>query len=317
VLSYDVLAFGEVLWDLLPTGAVLGGAPFNFAYRVSSLGNRGLMVSRLGRDELGREAMGIIRGLGMDTSHLQWDDGKPTGTVEVAFDERRDPVFTIIQNVAYDHIEPTDAALEAAAAADSLCFGTLAQRSEVSRATLGRLLQAFSGRFAILDINLRPKCYTAESIRLSLERADILKLNDGEARRLAELYSLDRRSLPEIVEGLFGRSSLQLIVVTLGERGALAARRDGEMVYHPAFAVQVVDPLGSGDAFTAGFVDALLRDESLGAACRCGNALGAMVARQEGATRPIELGEVEPFIRGAALGPREESIARYLPGDLR
>jgi fructokinase len=316
-LSYDVLAFGEVLWDLLPTGAVLGGAPFNFAYRIKSIGNRGLMVSRLGRDDLGREAMEIIRGLGMDTDHLQWDGDKPTGTVEVSFDERRDPVFTIIRDVAYDYIEPTSAALEAAGAADSLCFGTLVQRTEVSRATLGRLLQAFSGRFAILDINLRPKCYTQESIRLSLERADILKLNDGEARTLAELYGLGGRGLPGIVEGLFERASLQIIVTTLGDRGALAATRDGEVVYHPAFAVEVVDPLGSGDAFTAGFVDALLRGESLGAACRYGNALGAMVARQEGATRPIELSEVEPFVRATSLGPLEAGLAGYFSGELR
>lgn len=311
-MSYNVLAFGEVLWDLLPGGAVLGGAPFNFVYRIESLGNRGYMISRLGEDELGRKAVGVIRRLGMDTSHLQWDDVRPTGTVEVSFDERRNPEFTIIQNVAYDYIEATEAALEAAAAADCLCFGTLIQRNEVSRRTLGRLLETFGGRFAILDINLRPECYTEESIRLSVERADILKLNDGEARTLAELYNLDGQSLTGVVRGLFKRSSLGLIVVTLGERGALAADRDGELIYHPAFAVDLVDPLGSGDAFTAGFVDALLREESLSAACRYGNALGAMVARQEGATQPIDLKEVEPFIEAASPGPLDESLKDYL-----
>jgi fructokinase len=311
-VSYNVLAFGEVLWDLLPGGAVLGGAPFNFVYRIESLGNRGIMVSRLGEDELGRKADGLIRGLGMDTGHLQWDDARPTGTVEVSFDERRNPQFTIIQNVAYDYIEPTEAALAAAASADCLCFGTLIQRGEVSRRTLGRLLEAFGGRFAILDINLRPDCYTEESIRLSLERADILKLNDGEARALAELYALDGRPLTGVVQGLFRRSSLELIVVTLGERGALAAARDGELVYHPAFAVELVDPLGSGDAFTAGFVHALLREEPLSAACRYGNALGAMVARQEGATQTIDLLEVAPFIEAASPGPLEEGLKNYL-----
>ena len=311
-MSFTILAYGEVLWDLLPGGAVLGGAPFNFVYRSRTLGNRGLMVSRLGRDELGRRALESIRNLGLDTSHLQWDGERPTGTVEVSFDQKRNPRYRIIPEVAYDFIEATPAALEAAAAADCLCFGTLIQRGGVSRETLGRLLAAFGGRFAVLDINLRPECYTEETIRLSIERADILKLNDGEAATLAPLYGLDPGSLPGIVEGLFARTSLRVIVVTLGERGALAAARGGELVYHPAFAVELIDPIGAGDAFTAGFVDALLGDQSLSAACRYGNALGAMVARQEGATRPIDPGEIRGFLDSARSGPVEPTLRSYL-----
>ncbi|MBN1835395.1 MAG: carbohydrate kinase [Spirochaetales bacterium] len=314
-MSFTVLAYGEVLWDLLPTGAVLGGAPFNFLYRVRTLGDRGLMVSRLGRDELGREALGVIRDLGMDTRHLQWDQERPTGRVEVSFDAARNPQFNIIPGVAYDHIEPTEAALEAAAGADCVCFGTLIQRGARSRDTLGRLLEAFRGRLAILDINLRPECYSDQTIRLSIERADVLKLNDGEAAVLGPLYGLGGKSLPAIARGLLERTSLQIVVVTLGERGALAASRDGQMVYHPGYAVELVDSLGSGDAFTAGFVHALLRGRPLGNACRYGNALGAMVARQEGATRPLDPAEVEPFMARARPGRVEETLREFLLPD--
>ena len=316
-MSYTVLAYGEVLWDLLPTGPVLGGAPFNFVYRVQSLGDRGLMVSRLGRDELGEEALGIIRGLGMDTGHLQWDAERPTGTVEVSFDERRNPEFNIIRGVAYDHIEPTEAALAAAARADCLCFGTLIQRARTSRDTLGRLLEAFEGRLGILDINLRPECYSEETIRLSIERADVLKLNDAEAASLARMYGLNGKPLPEFARGLLACSALQIVVVTLGERGALAASREGELLYHPGYAVELVDSLGSGDAFTAGFVHALMRGRPLSAACRFGNALGAMVARQEGATRPIDPAEVQPFVESARPGPVEESLKDLLVPETR
>jgi fructokinase len=311
-LRFSVLAYGEVLWDLLPSGAVLGGAPFNFVYRVESLGDRGVMVSRLGQDELGDKALRTIGELGVDTTLVQLDDAHPTGRVEVEFDARRNPRFNIIKSVAYDHIEATEAVLAAAARADCLCFGTLIQRAERSRDTLGRLLQAFAGRLRILDINLRPDCYTEETIRLSIERADVLKLNDGEAATLAAVYGLEADGMAAVARGLLERTSLQTVVVTLGERGALAASRDGEIVYHPGYAVELVDPLGSGDAFTAGFLHALIRGESLGSACRQGNALGAMVARQDGATRPIDPVQIPPFVAGARPGVVEESLRDYL-----
>jgi fructokinase len=311
-LSHTVVAYGELLWDLLPTGAILGGAPFNFAYRVNTLGERGLMISRLGEDDLGDRALRVVERLGLDGSYLQRDPAHPTGTVEVRFDAGRNPDFTIIEDVAYDYIELTEAARRLPAEADCLCFGTLAQRSTVSRETLWRLLEPFSGRFALLDINLRRDCYTPESIRSSIARADILKLNDGEARSLAEVYGLDGGSLPALAQGLLDASRLRYVVVTLGERGAYAASRAGERIYHPGFAVKLVDPLGAGDAFAAGFVHALLAGQPLGQACRYGNALGALVATQEGATQALAVTEVEDFLgRDPEHGPGEEALEEY------
>jgi fructokinase len=311
-----IVAYGEILWDLMPSGAVLGGAPFNFVYRVSSLGHRGLMVSRLGNDELGDRALEIVEGLGLETGYLQRDEDYPTGTVEVSFDERKNPDYRIIPNVAYDFIDLSDGLREVVAQADCLCFGTLIQRQEVSRTTLYELLGGFSGRFVLLDINLRRDCYTRESILESITRADILKLNDGEADLLAEIYGMERSGggvdLIRFAETLLGHSNLKFIVVTLGERGAFAVSREGEKAYHPAFSVRLRDSVGSGDAFTAGFVDALLNDRSLPLACRYGNALGAGVAAQEGATRPLDRSQVDALLETAELGPIEMSLKKFL-----
>jgi fructokinase len=311
-----IVAYGEILWDLMPSGAVLGGAPFNFVYRVNSLGHRGLMISRLGNDELGDRALEIVEGLGLETGYLQRDEDYPTGTVEVSFDERKNPDYRIIPNVAYDFIEPREDLGTLVAQADCLCFGTLIQRQEVSRNTLYELLCGFSGRFVLLDINLRRDCYSRESILESIAHADILKLNDGEADLLTEIYGMERSGggidLSRFAETLLGRSNLKFIVVTLGERGAFAVSREGEKAYHPAFSVRLRDSVGSGDAFTAGFVDALLNDRSLPLACRYGNALGAVVAAQEGATQPLDRSQVDAFLETSELGPIEKGLKEFL-----
>ena len=144
-MPFTLAAFGEMLWDLLPSGRVLGGAPFNFAHRAASIGDRGIMISRLGDDELGREALAAMRSLGMDTTCIQLDATHSTGTVPVRLDARGSPVFTILPDVAYDHIEPSEEAEAAVDRADCLCFGTLVQRSPVSTRTLHGLLGRFRG----------------------------------------------------------------------------------------------------------------------------------------------------------------------------
>ena len=295
-MNSTVVAYGEALWDLLPTGPVLGGAPLNFAYRASSLGHRSSIISRLGRDDLGQKARDQIVSLGMNDTGLQWDNTYPTGTVEIYFDEDKNPDYTIIENVAYDCIEFSADLANIVERADCLCFGTLAQRNEISRRTLQRLLSKFSGYFRLLDINLRKNCYSDETIKSALEQANILKLNDEELSVLAELFRLQGDSVPAQTESLLKRAGLEYCVVTLGERGALALSHRGEQVYHPGYHVNLVDPCGSGDGFAAGFIHSLLNGHPLSKACRLGNALGAMVARQEGATQPISYKEVMAFM---------------------
>ncbi len=286
-MAYKVVAFGEILWDLLPQGRTLGGAPFNFAYRVNSLGDVAYPVSRLGRDTLGREASRLVDSFGIDTSCLQWDDSLPTGTVQVFFDPQNSPDYFIVPSVAYDFIESTPELEQVVSTADCLCFGTLIQRSETSRRSLQRLLPKADSALKLLDVNLRKDCYTPETVRQSLEAADVVKLNDKEAPLVGEMMQLAPRPLPELARELVRHWSLDSVVVTLGEKGALAASSKGEVVYVPGFRIQVVDSVGSGDAFSAGFIHRLLRGSSLREACLLGNILGALAATRRGGTEPV------------------------------
>jgi fructokinase len=308
-MPHSIVAFGEVLWDLLPSGRFLGGAPFNFVYRVASIGDRGVMISRLGEDDLGREAFSIVQRLGMDTRCIQWDRHRPTGTVPITFAKDGAADITILPNVAYDYIEPAPEAREVVAQADCLCFGTLIQRRETSRRTLQELLSGFRGRIRLLDLNLRRDCWTSESVRSSIEHADVLKLNDGEAATLAGLYGLEGQRMRALAAGLLAKTGLSHVVVTLGESGAVAAARGGESLYDPAYEVKLVDPLGAGDAFAAGFVHGLLEGWPLERSVRLGNALGACVAEQRGATEPLAMADAERMMRERRQKPPDPRFA--------
>ncbi|MEW5818192.1 MAG: PfkB family carbohydrate kinase, partial [Spirochaetota bacterium] len=159
-MSYTIVSFGEALWDLLPDGPVLGGAPLNLAYRINTLGHKGIILSRLGNDDLGKRALEALKNLRMDTGFIQIDAGHNTGTVHVHLDELKNPHFEIVGNAAYDFIEPSAAMTDVVKNADCLCFGTLVQRTEVSRKTLYGLLEAYRGRYVLYDINLRKDCFS-------------------------------------------------------------------------------------------------------------------------------------------------------------
>jgi fructokinase len=307
--GFTIVSFGEVLWDLLPTGPLLGGAPFNFAFRAWTLGHRAIIASRLGRDERGREAFARIAALGMETGWIQWDDSSPTGTVSVRFDEKGNHDFTITPRVAYDSIAASSDLLRLVAGADCLCFGTLARRSPTSRAALDALLAGFEGRLALLDLNLRKECWTDAEVISSIARADVLKLNDQELFTVDRIFSLPGDTIAEKTSKLIGMTDLRCAVVTLGDGGAFAASREGEAVYEPAFVVTPVDTIGSGDAFSAGFVHALLAGQPLSDACRLGNALGALVTGQRGATEPISQDRIDALLSGGARRPADPRFA--------
>ncbi|MBD3391225.1 MAG: hypothetical protein GF418_04145 [Chitinivibrionales bacterium] len=294
-MSKTVFAFGEILWDLLPNDRILGGAPFNFVYRIHSLGNRGCIVSALGDDDLGREARDAVAALKIDATYLQTVPGRPTGTVNVFFDEQNNPDYFIVPGVAYDHVELTDALREGVREADCLCFGSLAQRAEKSRATVRGLIEEAGQAMKFFDINMRKECYNKEIVTYSLEKADILKLNEDEARELAGMLGMDGSDTAGFCQEVMSRYELAYCVVTLGPRGALAVSESGEQVYDAGYEVALVDSLGAGDAFSAGFIDSLLNGRSLRDACAFGNRLGAVVATQKGATQPVTAEQMQAF----------------------
>lgn len=292
-----VIAFGEVLWDLLPDGPVLGGAPFNFANRIAGFGHDAFMISAVGHDARGDEALDRIRQLGLPTTYIQQHREYPTGTVHVTLNDEH-PDYEIVRDVAYDHIAFTEPLEALARQTDCISFGTLAQREPESRATLHTLLDRIddAGRaIKLLDINLRKACYTPESIKASLQRADLLKLNDDEAREIATMLDFAATTLPEIGEQLIQDWALQHIVITLGAHGALGVSHDGHVVYEPGYAIDLVDPVGSGDAFSAGFIDRLLAGRPIHEAVALGSVLGALVATQRGATQPLSSEQIRRF----------------------
>ncbi len=308
-----ILSFGEALWDLLPTGEVLGGAPFNFAYRAHSLGCNSVMISRLGNDDYGRRSMEQICGLGMDKRLVQWDEERPTGTVQIELDAHNQPDYYIVPHAAYDRIELTNEMLALASEAKCICFGTLAQREETSRATLLSLLDEMQGKMKLLDINLRKECYTTDIITRSLDKATMLKLNEDEAPYLSGLFSLPN-NMPDFCSAMIERWSLSHCIVTLGDKGVFAGSTDGEAGYAPGFQVELADPCGAGDAFTAGFIDRLFRGKALSECCRFGNALGALVAARPGATVPVSLDEIQLFLDSKPVELIDDSLSNYRIG---
>jgi fructokinase len=296
--SSSVIAIGEVLWDLLPTGPVLGGAPLNFAFRMAELGFDSRVLTRVGADQRGAEAKRLAGVAKMDCSLWQTDPAAPTGTVNVTFDGAGKPDFTIVPDVAYDRLEATPDALAAVATAGCLYFGTLIQRTPHARGQVSRLLEAAEKAVAlkVLDLNLRRDCHTPESILGSLERADVVKLSDEEAMLVAKLFGLSADSLPTLARRIIGHIPAKILAVTLGADGALVVDRGGNLVEVPGEQVVVADTCGCGDAFTAGLVGGLLSDRSLSESVRLGVKLGSIVATQSGATQPLPP-EVLPSLR--------------------
>jgi fructokinase len=288
---YKVVGLGEILWDMLPSGKQLGGAPSNFAYISSLLGNEGIVASRVGNDALGNEAVRRLTELGVTTAFLQSDTEHPTGTVQVEVDHAGQPKFEIAAGVAWDFLEWTADWSKLAGQANAVCFGSLAQRSLSTRTTVHQFLQAANKETVrIFDVNLRQSFFSAEILTESMKAADIVKLNHEELPRIMELFRLDRRDEIASADTLLEMHHLKLICVTRGCHGSLLISQSG-LNEHPGFRIQVADAIGAGDAFTAGLVHEYLRGSSLPDMNETANRVGAWVASQVGAMpRPGEHG---------------------------
>ncbi|MGA7832515.1 MAG: carbohydrate kinase [Terracidiphilus sp.] len=288
-----ILGIGEVLWDHLPDGPRLGGAPANFAAMAGRLGDHAVILSRIGRDEWGGKAVERLQALPVDVSFLQADPAHETGRVTVAFDAG-EPRYTIHQPAAWDFMEASEGWLQLAERADALCFGSLAQRSPASRQTIQTLVaRSSTSCVRVLDVNLRPPFYSSEVIRESIELATVLKMNDEELPRLQSLLGLPAQdgaapgSLQRAAERLLREfPALQMVAVTRGGRGSLLVTRD-EWHEHPGISIKVADTIGAGDAFTAAMTHYLLRGAGLAVLNEAGNRWGAWVASQSGAMPPL------------------------------
>lgn len=286
-----VVGLGEVLWDMLPSGKQLGGAPANFAYHAQALGAHGIIASCVGDDDLGAEILARLDALGVDRRHIQARSGTPTGTVSVALRDGH-PDYTIHENVAWDFIESTGDLQQLAARADAVCVGSLAQRSPVSHRTIRSILAVVPGQsLRIFDINLRQHYYSRDVVVQTLEQCNILKLNDEEWPIVAKLTGITE-TLPGGAEALRKRYELRLIAMTQGSRGSTLFTAEG-VHRQPARKVEIADTVGAGDSFTAALVVGLLRGHALERVHRHASEVAAFVCTQHGATPrlPTELTE--------------------------
>ena len=286
--NFTIVGLGELLWDLFPSGKQLGGAPANFAYIASLLGDHGIVASRIGADPLGEEAKQRFQQLRLPTDFLQSDSFHPTGTVKVLLDAQGQPRYQITEGVAWDSLEMTPQWRTLAVQSTAVCFGSLAQRSGAARRTIHEFLGATrSTTTRIFDVNLRPPYYSKEALSDSIKRASIIKLNQEELPIVLELLDsptpLTAGKEKLAAEWLLHLSGAQLICITRGARGSLLVSKEGSHE-HPGFCVATVDTVGAGDAFTAALVHHFLRGAPLSAMNEAANRMGAWVAGRPGAT---------------------------------
>ena len=280
-MERKIVGLGEALWDCLPDGKKLGGAPANFAYHAGQFGFDTLAVSALGEDALGEET---IAALGEHKlNYLMPRIPYPTGTVQVTLDEQGIPTYNIREGVAWDNIPFTPEIEEVAKTCQAVCFGSLAQRSVVSRETIGKFLDVTpSDCVKIFDINLRQSFFTKEIIEASMRRCNILKINDEELVVVSRMFELPDLDEEKRCKQLIKDYNLDILVLTCGTNGSYVFTAD-KSYYQPTPKVEVADTVGAGDSFTGSFCAALLKGKSIPEAHELAVKVSAFVCTQNGA----------------------------------
>lgn len=280
IKKYTVIGMGEVLWDLLPDGKILGGAPVNFAYHAMQLGAVGIAISSVGNDELGREIMDSVNEKGIKNCIAI--NKYPTSTVGVTLNDGK-PEYTIYEGVAWDFMELVPEASEIMKQADAVCFGTLAQRGQVSHKTILEALKLVPEQcLKVYDINLRQKYYSKELISESLSVANVFKINDDEVEIYKQLFGLEG-SETEVCRKIKETYSLEYLALTKGEKGSYLFHND-EVSFLPTPLVVVEDTVGAGDSFTSVMVMGILNKQPLQQIHRKAVEISAFVCTQKGAT---------------------------------
>lgn len=289
-----VIGMGEVLWDVLPEGKKLGGAPCNFAYHVSQFGLDSCALSAIGDDVLGRE---IIANLDEKKVNYHIDVVPyPTGTVQVELDEAGVPQYEIKENVAWDNIPYTAELERIADRTRAVCFGSLAQRNVVSRNTINRFLDAMPQNdpetLVVFDVNLRQGFYNKEILCNSMERCNILKINDEELVVVSRLFGYPGIDLQDKCWILLGKYNLKMLILTCGINGSYVFT-PGKVSFQPTPTVEVADTVGAGDSFTAAFIASVLKGKSVEEAHRKAVEVSAYVCTQNGAMPELPKSLVE------------------------
>ncbi len=288
-----VIGMGEALWDVLPEGKKIGGAPANFAYHVSQFGLPSCVVSAVGDDALGKEIIENFVSKGL-THHIEIVP-YPTGTVQVEIDQAGVPQYEIKENVAWDNIPYTETIEQLAEKTKAVCFGSLAQRNVVSRNTINRFLDAIpeeNNPLIVFDVNLRQGFYNKEILCNSMKRCNILKINDEELVTVSRMFGYPGIDLQDKCWILLGKYNLKMLILTCGINGSYVFT-PGNVSFQPTPTVEVADTVGAGDSFTAAFIANILKGKSVAEAHSCAVQTSAFVCTKKGAMPilPSELTE--------------------------
>lgn len=281
-MARQIIGLGEVLYDVLPEGAKLGGAPANFAYHASQFGFDAMAVSAVGNDALGDQALETFDKNGL--KYIIPRVGFPTGTVNVSLNEAGVPTYTFTPDVAWDHIPFTSEMEAVAKDARAVCFGSLAQRSEESRNSIHQFLEATpEDCVKIFDVNLRGNFYNKEILTEGVKRANILKINDEELVTIGRMFDYPGLDMEEKCRIIMHRYNLKMVVLTCGTNGSYVFAPNDFKSYKPTPKVEVADTVGAGDSFTGAFTAAILSGKSIEEAHELAVKVSAFVCTQKGA----------------------------------
>lgn len=280
-----VVGLGEVLWDMLPEGRKIGGAPVNFAYHAGQFGIDTMAVSAIGNDKLGEDTIAEMNGKHLN--HIFPSVPYPTGSVQVSLDEKGVPAYDIKENVAWDNIPFTNEIESVARSCRAVCFGSLAQRNAVSRNTIRKFIESTpDGCIRIFDINLRQNFYTSNVIHDSLELCNILKINDEEIMLVSRMFNYDSSNIENVCRTIMEDFSLEMVILTCGTKGSYIFTKGG-VSFMPTPKVNVADTVGAGDSFTGSFCAAILRGLPVAEAHKKAVEVSAYVCTQNGAMPEI------------------------------
>ncbi len=295
--NHPIVCFGEVLWDILPSGAVPGGAPMNVAYHLQKLNKNPALITRVGIDKRGQDLMNIFSQQGVCTDSFQVDNEYETGKVYANPNEQHEVVYDIVKPVAWDFIEWDDAFTGLLENADFFVFGSLAARNKTSNDTLFSLLEIAKNK--VLDINLRAPHYNRKIIEHLLQKADFVKMNLAELELITGWFS-NYTSVEDRMKSIREKFSIANMVVTMGGDGAVLFM-NGNVIKHQGYKVDVVDTVGSGDAFLAGLLSQLLNNAASEDALEFASGLGAFIATQRGACPEYNTEAIKELIQNNSI----------------
>lgn len=296
-MGKKIVAFGEVVWDILPNKKILGGTPSNMVFRCNSFGEEGHLLSRIGDDELGNEALKRLEELRISDANVQIDSAFPTGTVQIHFDENNEPVYNVTPDVAFDHIEFSPEALKLARQADCLFFGMLPQRFGISKNTIRELIKESPKSLKFFDLKLFQHFFNIKVVQNCLHHSDIVRIKEKEITFLSEQLELNVTDLRSFGEAISNQFKVKLVLITRGENGVFAFDANEGAFFDYGYTIEMMDNIGSGMAFSAGFLHYYLNGKPIQEALNFGNAAGAVNATRLGATAYFDKKDVLQFMK--------------------